>query len=165
MSGTLKTDVHVRVNRDQRLVFRAGSVLPKEYEHLVTNPAAFVDGASSVNEPAPAPVRVNLDAGSTGAAETEKPVDYTKGFKKGDLEKLATERGLDAKGTIPVLAARLAEHDAEQAKAKEAAGAVDLSALDEGALRALAGERKVDISDATSAEEIIALLENAGVGE
>jgi hypothetical protein len=153
MAGVLKHGVVVHTALGEFKTLPAGSVVPKEYADQVTNPKAYVDAeteVAAVKAAAPAPAQTN--------AGENAPADYSK-LKKGELEALAGNRGLDITGTVKILQARLAEADAADAAA--AAGDVDISTLDEDGLRAFAAEHGVDLSDATSEEEIRALIENA----
>lgn len=163
MSKVLAHDVHLELANHESVVLKAGSSVPKEYADRVTNPRAFVEVEAepvTVTAPTPAPTSAAAAAETTPAAE--KP-DYLK-MRKPEITALATSRGVDASGSIKVIADRLAAKDEEEAAAKAAAEAsteVDLTTLDEPALRAYAAEHKVDLADASSTEEIIALIENA----
>lgn len=167
MARVLARDVHITLpgKPHEPIVLRAGQGVPKEYAEFVTNPRAFIEvesEPSTPSAPASAPASTQKQEEKTDVT----PVNYSK-LKKPELEALAIARGIDANGTVKVLAERLVAADAAAAEAAASSsdsGAdddVDFDSMDEAALRAYAGEHKVNIEDATSVEEIIALLENA----
>lgn len=172
MARVLARDVHITLpgKPHDPIVLRAGQAVPKEYAEFVTNPRAFIEVESEPSTPsAPASATTTENKQEVKAEEVKAEevtvVNYSK-LKKPELEALATERGLDATGTAKVLVERLVAADAAAAEAKassddNAGDEVDFDSMDEAALRAYAAEHGVDIADATSQEEIIALLENA----
>lgn len=143
--------VHTGVNEFETLL--AGQPVPKKFADLVTNEDAYIDVKETVT----------VTTSTARAAATAETVaapdgpDYSK-MRKPELEAIATERGIPL-GTVREMQAALAE--ADKAAATADSEDVDLSKLDDAGLRALAAERSIDITDATSEEEIRALIENA----
>jgi hypothetical protein len=154
MTRVLKYGVVVHTGRGQHQLLPAGSVVPKQYADQVTNPKAYREAEQEVAAKATQPAAPAAQATST----EESATDYSK-LKKPELEPLILARGL-ALGTVAEMKAALAEADKADA-AKAESDETDLSTLDEEGLRALAAEKSIDISDATSEEEIRALIENA----
>lgn len=154
MGKVLAHDVHVTRAPHDIVVLKAGQPVPNEFAGFVTNPSAFVEVESvSSAKPGPAP------ATSTSAAPAAEKPNYSK-MSKPEIVALAAGRGVDASGTIKEIAARLVAQD-EAAASSADADDVDFDSMDEAALRAYAAEHGVNIEDASTPEEIIALLENA----
>lgn len=119
-----------------------GDEIPEWAADKITNPAVIATEPPKVESVV---VDEPEDAGDLEA------VDYSK-LKKPELEKLCEERGLDKAGNRPDLIARLQEADT-------AAEVVDVWAMTENELRALAAERGVDVGEASTAAELAAVLE------
>ncbi|MBU3995585.1 MAG: hypothetical protein KKF42_07400 [Actinobacteria bacterium] len=87
-------------------------------------------------------------------------------LKKAELVALCETRGLPTSGNKEDLIARLEATPAVQEQGSGDAPVsdepVDIWALDENELRALAGERGIDVSTATSAVELATVIEQAG---
>lgn len=159
MPKVLLLDVHVPVRPGQVHTLRAGDVVPEEFEDRITNPSAF----RSIETETPEPIEVTTPTGAPVVITDYRDLD------RPALVALAVERGVGGQGKSPEIIERLVAADAANAApaapeaepVAEEVGDPDLDTLDEAALRALANTRGVDVSDATSTEEIIALLENA----
>lgn len=169
MAAVLKYDVVVLDGLTPKTLPR-GSVVPKKYADQVTNPRAYIESDEPVRAPKAEvqPVTAGAAASGAGAAASEEPVkvDYSK-LKSAELKVLVGARGL-AEGNVKQMQAALVKDDEEKVAAAAAAtsesdsgGNVDLSTLDEAGLREYASENGIDISEATSEEEIRAIVENA----
>lgn len=124
----------------QLVTLYPGDEIPEWAIDKVTNPLVI----------ATAPPRVEPEE-DEGDEDDPVVVEYSK-LKKAELEALCAERELDAAGTKADLIERLIAADA-------AATVVDVWAMSEGELRALAAERGVDVGEASTAAELAAVLE------
>lgn len=124
----------------QLVTLYPGDEIPEWAIDKVTNPLVI----------ATAPPRVEPE-GDEGDEGDPVVVEYSK-LKKAELEALCAERELDAAGTKADLIERLIAADV-------AATVVDVWAMSEGELRALAAERGVDVGEASTAAELAAVLE------
>lgn len=130
-----------------------GDTIPEWAVSKITNLAVIAtDTAATVQIEQP----IVPPAGTDTVVEVE-PIDYDKLDKK-SLVALCTERGLAIDGNKPDLIARLQEAD----KAPAAEEEVDLFALDETELKALAAERNIDLGSASTAVEMATVIEQAG---
>lgn len=129
-----------------------GDTIPDWALDKVTNPAVIArDTAPAVTVTQPI-----VPATGTETHVEVEAIDYDKLSKK-DLIALCTERELATSGNIPDLIERLKEAD----KAPAAEEEVDLFALDEDELKALAAERNVDLGGAITAVEMATVIDQA----
>lgn len=128
-----------------------GDTIPEWAIGKVTNPAVLAKGSA----PAVIPQPIVPPANTEVQVEVE-PIDYDKLDKKG-LIALCSERELATDGNKPDLIARLQEADKAPAGEEE----LDLFALDEDELKALAAERGVDLGGAATAVEMATVIEQA----
>lgn len=156
MTAVLTGSVYVTLpGRAEATFLPAGTKLSREHAALITNPKLLA-------------VVEDADEHENGDEHPEVP-DYERMLKK-DIQELADRRGVASDGTIKVIAARLHEQD-EKAKAEADTAAADAETTDEGdadidtldepALRKLAGEKGIDVSEAQTAEELRAAIESA----
>lgn len=160
MARVLRNDVHLETSPGVTVVLKAGTSVPPEYANRVTNPSAYVETAAA--EPS-APAAAAPAAPATAQGSTPEKVDYTKLSKK-EITALAGTRGIEVKksDTIAKIAEALAAQDAEEEAAQQrGADDVALDEMSEEQLRAYASEHEIDISEAQTVEEILALVENA----
>lgn len=127
----------------QLVTLYPGDEIPEWAIDKVTNPLVIAT--------APPRVEPEEDEGDAGDEDDPVVVEYSK-LKKAELEALCAERELDAAGTKADLIERLIAADAAEA-------VVDVWAMSEGELRALAAERGVDVGEASTAAELAAVLE------
>lgn len=129
-----------------------GDTIPEWALGKVTNPAVIApDTAPAVTIKQP----IVPAAGTETHVEVEA-IDYGKLDKKALID-LCTERELPTDGNKSDLIQRLKDADKAPATEEE----LDLFALDEDELKALAAERNVDLGGATTAVEMATVLEQA----
>jgi hypothetical protein len=116
MVKRLTTTVVVTLDDNTFRTLPAGTIIPAELEHLVTNPRAFIDAEA--------------DETSTSTAGSAPAGDYTANTMA-ELKVLLQERELPQNGTKPELIERLIAFDAEREEPDQEGQAGDESEADE----------------------------------